>query len=315
MKHDEAILGLEGLLTEHREVIADRLALMTLDTDTLWSEMEQLCQEAKDKDSPGEAKVDHAFRLAEAIARDGDTADRVLSILSKKLNHAENNPMGWMQPAAARIAGDMRLAEAAPLLAARLLDDSGQVMNEQCERAFVKIGGQATVEAIVAAFPTAPWHFKLYASGSMEHIHCDSVVPKSLELLKSETDAKIRENLVAAMLGNFCSDGIEPARQITLCGSHELRGILVGVATLMDVPFPELQKWDKEEQQDAQRLKRQMEEFAPAAPAPRPNTPAFDNVVYPEPVQPIIAKEKVGRNDPCPCGSGKKYKKCCGKDK
>ena len=23
--------------------------------------------------------------------------------------------------------------------------------------------------------------------------------------------------------------------------------------------------------------------------------------------------EKVGRNDPCPCGSGKKYKRCCGK--
>ncbi len=22
---------------------------------------------------------------------------------------------------------------------------------------------------------------------------------------------------------------------------------------------------------------------------------------------------KVGRNDPCPCGSGKKFKKCCGK--
>jgi len=26
-----------------------------------------------------------------------------------------------------------------------------------------------------------------------------------------------------------------------------------------------------------------------------------------------IAEEKVGRNAPCPCGSGKKYKKCCGK--
>ena len=23
---------------------------------------------------------------------------------------------------------------------------------------------------------------------------------------------------------------------------------------------------------------------------------------------------KVGRNDPCPCGSGKKFKKCCGKN-
>ena len=27
---------------------------------------------------------------------------------------------------------------------------------------------------------------------------------------------------------------------------------------------------------------------------------------------PIPAAPKVGRNDPCPCGSGKKYKKCCG---
>ncbi len=27
----------------------------------------------------------------------------------------------------------------------------------------------------------------------------------------------------------------------------------------------------------------------------------------------VVKGEKVGRNDPCPCGSGKKYKKCCGK--
>ncbi len=27
----------------------------------------------------------------------------------------------------------------------------------------------------------------------------------------------------------------------------------------------------------------------------------------------VLDKPKVGRNDPCPCGSGKKYKKCCGK--
>jgi preprotein translocase subunit SecA len=27
--------------------------------------------------------------------------------------------------------------------------------------------------------------------------------------------------------------------------------------------------------------------------------------------KPAVSK-KVGRNDPCPCGSGKKYKKCCG---
>ena len=36
---------------------------------------------------------------------------------------------------------------------------------------------------------------------------------------------------------------------------------------------------------------------------------AVDQLLHPP--APITA-EKVGRNDPCPCGSGKKYKQCCG---
>jgi SWIM/SEC-C metal-binding protein len=28
--------------------------------------------------------------------------------------------------------------------------------------------------------------------------------------------------------------------------------------------------------------------------------------------QPKEAEKKIGRNEPCPCGSGKKHKKCCG---
>lgn len=30
--------------------------------------------------------------------------------------------------------------------------------------------------------------------------------------------------------------------------------------------------------------------------------------------RPVVNGKKVGRNDPCPCGSGKKYKKCCGRE-
>lgn len=37
----------------------------------------------------------------------------------------------------------------------------------------------------------------------------------------------------------------------------------------------------------------------------------FDNsVINPKPA--TIRVESIGRNDPCPCGSGKKFKKCCG---
>ena len=35
-----------------------------------------------------------------------------------------------------------------------------------------------------------------------------------------------------------------------------------------------------------------------------------DKSIKKKPVR--TASQKVGRNDPCPCGSGKKYKKCCG---
>lgn len=52
------------------------------------------------------------------------------------------------------------------------------------------------------------------------------------------------------------------------------------------------------------------------------NMPQWDNLLTPERRKELykeqkrsgtIRKEKkIGRNDPCPCGSGKKYKKCCG---
>ncbi len=53
-----------------------------------------------------------------------------------------------------------------------------------------------------------------------------------------------------------------------------------------------------------------------------PNTeaPKREQVMQPAeagsdgPSEPRKVKDKVGRNDPCPCGSGKKYKKCCGMD-
>jgi hypothetical protein len=49
------------------------------------------------------------------------------------------------------------------------------------------------------------------------------------------------------------------------------------------------------------------EEVAPGAVGSSPELP------WAEPPRPRVSTGKVGRNDPCPCGSGKKYKKCCGK--
>jgi hypothetical protein len=44
-----------------------------------------------------------------------------------------------------------------------------------------------------------------------------------------------------------------------------------------------------------------------------PSIQTFDFVHYHYAQTPNNANSQIGKNDPCPCGSGKKYKKCCGK--
>ena len=47
---------------------------------------------------------------------------------------------------------------------------------------------------------------------------------------------------------------------------------------------------------------------------PAPQAPFVPETSLPAPATPVRHSEpKVGRNDPCPCGSGKKFKKCCGR--
>jgi uncharacterized protein YecA (UPF0149 family) len=53
------------------------------------------------------------------------------------------------------------------------------------------------------------------------------------------------------------------------------------------------------QQQRRASMKLRLSHGTPADPSPRAETVRRD-------------ADKVGRNDPCPCGSGKKYKKCHG---
>jgi preprotein translocase subunit SecA len=47
---------------------------------------------------------------------------------------------------------------------------------------------------------------------------------------------------------------------------------------------------------------------------PKPSDMVSEAAAAMEKAKPVRSGPKVGRNDPCPCGSGKKYKQCCGKN-
>lgn len=57
---------------------------------------------------------------------------------------------------------------------------------------------------------------------------------------------------------------------------------------------------DTNREEEADKIKRELNELQKSKHSMKNNTQS-------------ISTTKIGRNDPCPCGSGKKYKKCCGK--
>ena len=78
-------------------------------------------------------------------------------------------------------------------------------------------------------------------------------------------------------------------------------------------------KEGREEKTDMSKMRQRKEEFAGAASSTGgPEYMSQENDYYepsaPIKQEPIRVEKAPGRNDPCPCGSGKKYKACHGKD-
>jgi preprotein translocase subunit SecA len=74
----------------------------------------------------------------------------------------------------------------------------------------------------------------------------------------------------------------------------------------------------REQKTDMSKMRQRKEEFATAGAGAGPEYLSQENDYNDpsEPVkkEPIRVGPKIGRNDPCPCGSGKKYKQCHGKE-
>ncbi len=292
MTHEERILGLEGLGSESREVIAERLALMTLDSP--WQELERLCEENAGKHAK-DFPLPRAGRLCEAIARAEANADEALAVLSRK---QAGHPAAWLECFAACIAGEMRLEAAVPVLIGPVRADCSDVMNEECGKALVKIGTDATVAELTRNWAATSAAYRLRASSFLGHIHSDLAEAQALKLAQEEKTPGVRRNVILAALRNFSTDGIEPARRIVKQADHELRDQLVAVATLSGAEFPELDQWKH------QGLRASLG-----------SSPSASALSKPAGQPPLVHQKKPGRNDPCPCGSNKKYKKCCmGKD-
>ena len=257
-------------------------------------------------------------------------SEKVLGILGEKIEDLESNPKVWMETFAVRMAGEMRLEPAIPLIITKLKErgEEAKWLNELCESALVKIGGDATIQAVADLYRQGDWHLRMAACNVLEHIHSDLAVTTALGFLPTEEDGTIRAFLAGGLPSHFAFEAIEPLRQMVIDGNYDetdadLKRDVVIAAKLMGVAFPELEQWKLEVEekrleietrlleQDTQRLLLEQERLARELREVKAKEQSLRRQLAEKQSQQEPTSKKIGRNDPCPCGSGKKFKKCC----
>jgi HEAT repeat protein len=274
-----------------------------------------------------------AERRIEAVARRADLfADRVVAALS------DANVKEWAELLVTDAAGEMRLENAIPGLLEKLKGDDSELLWEVAADALVHIGSENVIRQIVEQFPGGSVGFRISAAGVLGRIKRPESQSAVLQLLDAAgDDQETATPLIGALVELLPDD--EPTfsrlRTIARDGRYDRRDIhldedLLTLATMTGRDLPEAGEW-------RERIARSREEWArgmsnvdqliqsPAAMgqsmlhvpplAPRGGGTAVADAPPPrqrrEPFK--HRKPKVGRNDACPCGSGKKFKKCCGK--
>lgn len=310
-----------------KEIVARRLALQDLPPDALWDELLEFCRQLDDQASSDMDDTDRGWVYVDALAPHADKfAARVLEVLT------DADQLGTMlEWQAVRLAGKWRLTAAVPQLA-EMLNDLDAMILVDAEVALAEIGGEAVLAEIQCRYPTANEDFRLSAAAVLEKLHSDAGLQLALELLADERNGMVRVSLLDAVLSNFATEGIQPARQFILAEPDEteleqVRPALLVACQVTGASFLELTAWQEAERLEIElRRKRLAESIAryrageAAGEFDDEDGDEFDDdefsddedfdVSVPKPTF-IRETARVGRNDPCPCGSGKKFKKCC----
>jgi len=200
-------------------------------------------------------------------------------------------------------------------------------MLDHCVEALAKLGDPEAVRLIREAFPRASWNFKNYTSSLLGAIKQPESEEAIITLLETERNVDIRTELCLSLCNLFSERGIEIVREQIRAGYDEqmvtLEEELLPVAEVLGVELPDAQRWrqDRYERDRFQAARRaELELIGRQPPAKSPNSASSLQLVR----APGFATEhlaslrrhdaKAGRNDPCPCGSGAKFKRCCGRE-
>jgi len=321
---------------EARKAIEARLALREAGAEALWQTLEQLDKEIAAADS-SRGFTQRAEPVVQALQRYPDIAiANAMDVLR------DPRERWWLEIWSAEIVCKLHDPTAVDLLIGKMQDDEGDFLREECEHGLPRMNPELAVPALESASNgngNDPFFRNSIGVvlGNMKHSLAEAAL---IRLLEKEQDPMPRAFFATALCDLCTTDGLELLRDAVLKRNYDrsvsdLMEMLVTQCKFVGYAPPELPLWNKELENKATEQRARQRQFARMGLGKSPQAmaktissmlaglsdePRESAVPAPlaarEPAEitmPIRRSEaKVGRNDPCPCGSGKKYKKCCG---
>lgn len=224
----------------------------------------------------------------------------------QKLDAYNPADMSYETPYYIQLAGAMKLEAAIPYLCGFLGADNDW-LPEKAKEALVLIGTTSVVTTLTDLYFSAQEeYFRMYASDVFGRIKLPVSEEALLTLLPKEQHLTYATILANGLCELGSSKGFSLVQAMVEGnydrGYMDLTRSVYAYCVISNTSHPSLSKWKKELDEEEKRLARREKEMSGMA-----STLGFQRSP-----KPITNENKVGRNDPCPCGSGKKHKKCCG---
>ncbi len=295
----------------------DRLVTALWSGEKLREELDATLERCAAAEEFPRAEVLQMEVICEALASRGDCAEEATGAW---LNIAEPDPEREVGVPDYRAGAALMLIHRGKLRPpveriVRLFELDWDWLNELVEDAIVAGGNRDTLRDLLRIFPGQSWHAKLFLSSVLERLRFDGFEECLIELLRNEEADDIRVRIARALALYGSDVAVAAAKEIAAEAPEapERNGILNLICVdeiLTGRESLETRRHLKEMMRHHQQRKirfanfeRLMESASRAPTATKPKSIPFI---------PAAPRPPAGRNDPCPCGSGKKFKKCCG---
>jgi len=174
-------------------------------------------------------------------------------------------------------------------------------VSEVAAKSLAKIGTEKVVINIKENYSEMPYNIKMSFVTLLEEIKIEKSEKLLLKLYKTEENETLKSLMLSGLVRHFSKDIIPYLfEEVATNINYDAIEWLYVIHKVNKIAHPKLKEWEENVLEKEELIRKiRLDDY---------NQENFSQV---KAITFENDNKKIGRNDPCPCGSGKKYKKCC----